>query len=473
MEGSVMAGWTVVPNGNTSAWKPVAKTTAPVDQPGFLENLGHSFGIGKKDVEDAQKERDTHPIRSLAEAALGPAYQTGKGLYGQFMQSTDEAGKAIDALRGSNPDEAGVHAVRAVPIVVPALDRMAEEAPPDRPGQSYMSRVWADATPGNVGTALGTAAQVAPMVLGGLDTAAPERPLVGQLPSASRAGKVFADIEQKAKDLPVYTDKTSPAVERFRNFVNTGGRNSRVMTKLSKRIDNLPPRPSPEPIPIDNPSRMLGAGTEDIPLEPSPAPRNPKMRPMAFDAKVNPEEPWEPRSGNGFAPISEYPGINPHYLSGSEHPELSGRVTPLQNPEQVTTRMGVLRRPKVFDASPQAEVGPQPDYASPLKFPEARKFYSNLTEASRRPGFLRRAIESPSAPKQRYQLGGVRDAMNSDLTNALPSDLSDQYTNALREYARAKTLGKITKGAALLGAGELARRTGLIGKIVHQGTLGQ
>lgn len=90
---------------------------------------------------------------------------------------------------------------------------------------------------------------------------------------------------------------------------------------------------------------LLPAPTQEVPLAPSPAPRNPKTRPMAFNAEVNPEEPNEPRSGNPMADISEYPGINPHYLSGSEHPELSGRVTPLQNPQQVTTRMGVLLRP--------------------------------------------------------------------------------------------------------------------------------
>ena len=92
---------------------------------------------------------------------------------------------------------------------------------------------------------------------------------------------------------------------------------------------------------------------QEIPLAPAPTPRDPKMRPMAFDAKVNPEEPNEPRSGNPMADISEYPGINPHFLSGSEHPELAGRVTPLQNPQQVTTRMGtLLRRPEMSASIP-------------------------------------------------------------------------------------------------------------------------
>ena len=92
---------------------------------------------------------------------------------------------------------------------------------------------------------------------------------------------------------------------------------------------------------------------EETPLSPAPSPRNPRMRPMAFPAKINPEGPMEARSGNPMADISEYPGINPHYLSGSEHPELSGRVTPLQNPQQVTTRMGVLlRRPEMSASIP-------------------------------------------------------------------------------------------------------------------------
>jgi hypothetical protein len=75
---------------------------------------------------------------------------------------------------------------------------------------------------------------------------------------------------------------------------------------------------------------FLPPPTEDLTLAPTPAPRNPRMHPMAFDAEVNPENPFEPRSGDPMAPISDYPGINPHYLSGSEHPELSGRIPTTQ-----------------------------------------------------------------------------------------------------------------------------------------------
>lgn len=76
--------------------------------------------------------------------------------------------------------------------------------------------------------------------------------------------------------------------------------------------------------------------------------RNPRMRPMAFDAEVNPENPFEPRSGDPMAPISDYPGINPHYLSGSEHPELSGRVPVVQGTVMHQPAMDMSITPSQF-----------------------------------------------------------------------------------------------------------------------------
>lgn len=104
------------------------------------------------------------------------------------------------------------------------------------------------------------------------------------------------------------------------------------LSELNPQLEAAADRASVRPNPVRG---MLPAPAEEIPL--AAKTRNPKMRPMAFDAQVNPEEPMEPRSGNPMAPISEYPGINPHYLSGSEHPELSGRYPTMQ---------GVLIRPQ-------------------------------------------------------------------------------------------------------------------------------
>ena len=121
-------------------------------------------------------------------------------------------------------------------------------------------------------------------------------------------------------------------------LASTENRIGQAGRDLDSAVSNVNVRPTPRI------AGFLMPPQEEIPLAPAPAPRDPRMHPMAFDARVNPEEPNEPRSGNPMADISEYPGINPHYLSGSEHPELSGRVTPLQNPQQVTTRMGTLLR---------------------------------------------------------------------------------------------------------------------------------
>jgi hypothetical protein len=112
------------------------------------------------------------------------------------------------------------------------------------------------------------------------------------------------------------------------------------LAELNPQLNAAADRASVKPNPV---RRLLTAPPEEIPLHESPSPRNPKMRPMAFPAKINPEVGLEPRSGNTMASISEYPEINPHYLSGSAHPELSGRIS---------TAQGVLIRPSEVGNGP-------------------------------------------------------------------------------------------------------------------------
>lgn len=102
----------------------------------------------------------------------------------------------------------------------------------------------------------------------------------------------------------------------------------------------------------------------------------------------------------------------------------------------------------------------------PMNFPEARKFYTNVSRASARPGFLRRAIESPSAPDLRYNLGNVREAMGTDLTNAAESvGQGDKYTQGLREYANAAKLNRGMKIGGAIATEEALRRSGILGKM--------
>lgn len=106
----------------------------------------------------------------------------------------------------------------------------------------------------------------------------------------------------------------------------------------------------------------------------------------------------------------------------------------------------------------------------PVNFPEARDFYTNVSRLTKRPGFIRRAIESPMKPSMRYEAGGVRQALNSDLTNAAHSiGRGNHYTGAVKEYRRGAQLNRAMKWAAAAGAAEAARRTGVLGKAAHLG----
>ena len=155
-------------------------------QAGFWENLGRSFGVGTDEAQQAQQ----HPILSTLEsyppvaAALG-AVHLGVG-----------AGKALHSLISGNPAQAGTDAINAVPLVGSALQRMDAETT-THPGDSYLQQVKDTITPGNIGTAAGTAAQVAPALLGGLDAAVPVRPTI---PTVANIASALSDAAKGSPD---------------------------------------------------------------------------------------------------------------------------------------------------------------------------------------------------------------------------------------------------------------------------------
>ena len=166
-----------VPAAMQSGFKP---TPSQVKEPGFWENLGHSFGIGRQEIEAAGQMAEQHPIQNILENLPGVkpiegAYQGLKRIGGEI------AGAQTDALHGNGWGVA-VHAINAIPFVGPAMQRMDAETPPSAPGRSYMGQVLDAATPGNIGTAVGTSAQIAPLALGAADNVAPGRPTVGGSP---------------------------------------------------------------------------------------------------------------------------------------------------------------------------------------------------------------------------------------------------------------------------------------------------
>ena len=108
-----------------------------------------------------------------------------------------------------------------------------------------------------------------------------------------------------------------------------------------------------------------------------------------------------------------------------------------------------------------------------INFPEARDFYSNIGDATS-PTTLQKLMGRGMKPVMRRQGVLARRAMSTDLTNAADQvGMGQDYTNAMREYANAMKLRKYIRAAALLGAGEAARRTGLLGNWIHRTALQQ
>jgi len=119
------------------------------------------------------------------------------------------------------------------------------------------------------------------------------------------------------------------------------------------------------------------------------------------------------------------------------------------------------------NARVMTKFGNRLDTGESMNFPEARKFYTNVSEASARPGFMRRMLESPSAPRMRSNLGNVREAMNTDLTKAADVvGMGDKYTQGIREFGNAAKLNRGLKIGAGIATEEALRRSGLLGKAI-------
>ena len=149
-------------------------------QESLMHSLAAIFGLTPEQADAEREQVKEHPLVSAIKASLGPAEPVIEGIGNEFMRSTGEAGRAVDALRGKgefsegkNPYAAVEHGAYALPFVGGGIQRGVEQmAPSATPGGSPQL------TRASFGTALGTAAQMAPMVLGGIDSMAPGRPML-------------------------------------------------------------------------------------------------------------------------------------------------------------------------------------------------------------------------------------------------------------------------------------------------------
>jgi hypothetical protein len=113
--------------------------------------------------EQRQAELRAHPVKGTIEALAGPPGQFAEGLYAGAKRITGELKEGGEALAEGQPGFAAVHAVQAIPFVGAGIQTGVQQLGPNEL-----------INPAEVGTVLGTAAQVAPMLLGGGGEARPK-----------------------------------------------------------------------------------------------------------------------------------------------------------------------------------------------------------------------------------------------------------------------------------------------------------
>ena len=231
--------------GDAKPWEkyaaaPSTQNTPPSTQnDGFFASLGHAFGVGsEEDQARIQKWRD-HPLQSIAETQ--PPVQAAEGLWNGAKRVLGEVGQAGSAALHGNAPEAALHGIAALPFVGPGLIKASEQAPASTPGESYLSRVQDAATdPGVEGTVLGTAAQAAPVIAGGLTRSLPEAP-ENPFPTRAKAGALFENVMQDAGDQPVKLTRAMEPLERAQQLSARGGGTVGAVDNLYKRINTINP----------------------------------------------------------------------------------------------------------------------------------------------------------------------------------------------------------------------------------------
>ena len=168
-----------------------APTQAPPE--GFLHSLASQFGITPEQFQAQHDEDVAHPVKGAIKALMGPGGQVLEGLYNQGKLSMGEIADAVKSV--AHGDNAGgvVHAVKAIPIVGPAIDKASEQAPVLT--GSYLNQVGQVASnPGAMGTLAGASINAAPLAMEGVDAAAPNRPVLPNpniiRPAVNAAGKL-------------------------------------------------------------------------------------------------------------------------------------------------------------------------------------------------------------------------------------------------------------------------------------------
>jgi len=202
------------------------------EQPGFLENLGHAFGIGKQE----QADRMAHPIKTALEELPGVA-----PIEGAVKGAGRIGGELVKAFQsGTQGNSAGVaeHAIKAIPFVGDVADRGSQALQPFHGFGDAMEKTVTN--PGILGTVAGEAPQAAMAVEAGLEGANPGRTGV-YLPTRSGAGKIFESVMQDAQHEPITLTRAMGPLERAQQLSARGHGTVSAADNLYKRINTVNP----------------------------------------------------------------------------------------------------------------------------------------------------------------------------------------------------------------------------------------
>ncbi len=185
-------------------------SSAEAPKEGFLHSLGATLGITPESAKQKFEDAKANPVKSLADAVVGPAGDVARSLFEQGKQTFNSARQAVTDYRSGNKAQAAVDAIQAVPVIGPGMVKATDQ-------------YAAGDTAGEMGTLLGTAAQAAPMALGLADSAGVPRPdtsLSRLNPSALKvsAGEMFQAVAKDANKVPVDIANSQDAALKLMNW---------------------------------------------------------------------------------------------------------------------------------------------------------------------------------------------------------------------------------------------------------------
>lgn len=218
---------------------PPAATSEPTGISAFLQNLlpqavQHPEDAIKQEFQNEKADASNlihHPIKSLFGL---PSFNKDAAIPG-----------AVRAVAAGNPAEAAVDLTSMVPGGQSLIN--AAEKPDVGGTGSYLGDLKSTIeSPSAMGTLVGGAAQIAPMVVGGADMAMPDRSTFGAIPTRAKAGDIFNSLNEKLADHPVPLTNSLKPLQRATELGVRGSTLPGPVDALLKRSQMIEPMTFPE-----------------------------------------------------------------------------------------------------------------------------------------------------------------------------------------------------------------------------------